>query len=224
MAPGSRGPAMAADEAATAAAGRPLGAISTLVSLFLLLLVFFIVLFSISQVHRQRLDAVIISVDDAFGRLPSGLGLFTRPIPSDADPTPEGFARAVGALVTGFSPLAESNHLAPGGTLLEIDLAPEQFFKTKSDQLQPEAAAILDRLAVLLQRRLPGQHYRLTLRAVVPGSDTDTALASERIAGFAAALFAKGCPADALAIGIERGATAALRLDFALVGVPAEAD
>ncbi|MEI9983004.1 MAG: flagellar motor protein MotB [Aliidongia sp.] len=193
-------------------------------SLFLLLLVFFIVLFSISQVRQQRLDAVLTSIDDAFGRLPSGLGLITRPAPSDADPTPEGFARAIGTLVSGFSPLAESGHLAPGGTLLEVDLAPQQLFQGATDHLQPAASAILDRLAVLLQRRLGNQHYRLTLHAVVPPDGADTTLPSERIAGFAAALFAKGCPPDALAIGLEPGPVAALRLDFALTDAPAEAD
>jgi hypothetical protein len=213
---------MIPDEAATAASGRPLGAMSTLVSLFLLLLVFFIVLFSIAQVHQPRLDAVLIGIDDAFGRLPSGLGLLTRPIPSDADPTAEGFTRAVGSLVGGFTPLAESPHPAPGGTLLELDLAPEQVFRPGTGELQPAAAAIMDRLAVLLQRRLPGQHFRLTLRAVVPGAGGD--LASDRIAGFAAALFARGCPADALAIGVEPGDRAAIRFDFALVGAGAEAD
>ena len=215
---------MAADEASTAAAGRPLGAISTLVSLFLLLLVFFIVLFSISQVRQPRLDAVVISLDDAFGGLPSGLGLLTRPIPGDADATPEGFVRAACALMVGFAPLAETKHLAPGGTLLEIDLAPEQVFQAGTGGLQPAAAAIVDRLAVLLQRRLPGQHFRLTLLEVVPQSGGDTVPAGERIAALAAALFAQGCPADALAIGLEAGGKAALRLDFALVGVAPEAD
>jgi hypothetical protein len=192
--------------------------------LFLLLLVFFIVLFSISQVHQQRLDAVLTSIDDAFGRLPSGLGLITRPAPSDEDATPEGFVRAVGTLVSGFAPLAESAHTAPGGTLLEIDLAPSQVFQGDGDALQPAAAAILDRLAVLLQRRLAGRHYHLTLRAVTPAG-TDNGLAGTRLAGFAATLFAKGCPPDALAIGLEPGRQEALRLDFSLVGAPpAEAE
>jgi hypothetical protein len=216
---------MDTDEAATAASGRPLGAISTLVSLFLLLLVFFIVLFSISQVHQPRLDAVLTGIDDAFGRLPSGLGLLTRPIPGDADATPEGFVRAVGGLVAGFTPLNESPHPAPGGTLLEIDLAPEQIFQAGTGRLQPDAAAILGRLAVLLQRRLPGgPHYRLTLREILPQGASDVNSAADRIAGFAAALFAKGCPADALAIGIEPGAAAAVRFEFALVGAAPEAD
>jgi len=215
---------MVNDEASTAAAGRPLGAISTLVSLFLLLLVFFIVLFSISQVHQQRLDALLTSIDYAFGRLPSGLGLITRPAPSDDDATPEGFVRAIGMLVSGLSPLAESGHPAPGGTLLEIDLAPQQIFQGDGDTLRPAAAAILDRLAVLLQRRLAGRPYHLTLRAVTP-TGTDNGLAGARLAGFAAALFAKGCPPDALAIGLEPGRQEALRLDFSLVGPPpAEAE
>jgi hypothetical protein len=215
---------MMSDEASTTAAGRPLGAISTLVSLFLLLLVFFIVLFSISQVHQQRLDTVLTSIDDAFGRLPSGLGLITRPAPSDEEATPEGFVRAVGTLLSRFSPLTESGRLAPGGTLLEIALAPKQMFKGDGNTLQPQAAAILDRLAVLLQRRLPGQHFRLTLRAVTPAG-ADTGLAGERLASFAAMLFAKGCPPDALAVGLEPGAAEAMRLDFSLVGAPpAEAE
>jgi hypothetical protein len=214
-----------ADFTGTAASGRPLGTISTLVSLFLLLLVFFIVLFSISRVHQERLDAVLSSIDDAFGRLPSTIGLITRPPPDDAEATPEGFVRAVGALVTGFTALSESAHAAPGGVLLQIDLAPQQIFRPGTDALQPPAAAILDRLALLLQHRLGDRHYRLTLRAILPDGSADAGLAADRIAGFAASLFARGCPADALAIGTETGPQAALRFDFALVGTPpAEAD
>ena len=215
---------MATDEASTAASGRPLGAISTLVSLFLLLLVFFIVLVSISRVHQQRLDAVLISIDDAFGGMPSGLGLLPPPRREAVDASPEAFARAVSTLVTGFSMLAESGHAAPAGTLVEIDLAPVQVFQADSTRLQPEVAASLDRLAVLLQRRPPGQHYRLTLRAVLPEGARNAGFAIDRIAGFAAALFARGCPADALAIGLQHGPTPALRFDFAIVGTPEEAD
>jgi hypothetical protein len=210
------------DNALTAASGRPLGTISTLVSLFLLLLVFFIVLFSIAQIRQERLDAVLTGIDDAFGRLPSSIGLFDRPPPDDAEATPEGFARAVGALITGFTNLSESAHPAPGGVLLEIDLAPQQIFRPGTDQLQPAAAAILDRLALLLQHRLPGRHYHLTLRAVTPAGAAEPG--PSQIAAFAAALFARGCPAEALAIGTEPGAQAALRFDFALIGAAAEAE
>jgi hypothetical protein len=203
---------MATDEAATSAAGRPLGAISTLISLFLLLLVFFILLFSVAQVHKQRVDEVVISIDEAFARIPSTLGLLRRPAPDALEATPEGFARSVSALITGFAPLAESRHMAPGGSLLEIDLPPGMVFEPGSAKLTPGAAGVLDRLAILLQHRLPDQRFRLTLRAVSPADDP------------AETLFAKGCPADALAVGLERGAGAAIRLDFTLVGKPVEAE
>jgi hypothetical protein len=213
---------VSADEASTTASGRPLGAISTLVSLFLLLLVFFIVLFSIAQIRQQRLDAVITSVDDAFGRLPSSLGMLTRPVDRPVEVGPEGFARAAAALVGELGALGAGDHPTPPGILLEIDLAPAQLFQADGLLLQPSATAILDRLALLLQRREPDRHYRLTIRAGAPPGVA--AAASTRLAALAAALFARGCPADALAIGLLPDPGIAFRLDFAVVGDGTEAE
>jgi hypothetical protein len=213
---------MRADDTGTVASGRPLGAISTLVSLFLLLLVFFIVLFSIAQIRQQRLDAVITSIDDAFGRLPSSLGMLTRPVERPVDAGPEGFARAAAALVGELGALAAADHPTLPGILLEIDLAPAQLFQADSPRLQPSATAILDRLVLLLQRREQDRRYRLTIRAgAAPGA---AGAASARLAALAAALFARGCPADALAIGLLPDPDIAFRLDFALIGDRAEAE
>ncbi len=52
--------------------------IATYVSLFLILFVFFIVLFSLARVQHERAHAVMASLDDAFGHLPSSLGLLPR--------------------------------------------------------------------------------------------------------------------------------------------------
>jgi hypothetical protein len=87
-------------------------------------------------------------------------------------------------------------------------------------------------LAVLLQRRPNAQqHYRLTFRIVTPDGapangtpDEATALAVSRAGRFATALSAAGCPGDALAVGIERGAERGLRLDFALIGAAPDAE
>jgi Membrane MotB of proton-channel complex MotA/MotB len=217
---------MGAHEAGTTASGpssgRPLGAISTLVSLFLLLLVFFIVLFSIAQIRQQRLDAVITSIDDAFGRLPSSLGVLTRPVDRPVEAGPEGFARAAASLVGELGGLGAGDHPAPPGVLLEIDLAPAQLFQAGRPLLQPGATAILDRLALLLQRREPDRRYRLTIRAgAAPGA---AAAASAQLTALAASLFARGCPADALAIGLLPDPAIAFRLDFALIGDGAEAE
>ncbi|HVJ51083.1 MAG TPA: hypothetical protein VM689_01385 [Aliidongia sp.] len=214
---------MIADQDATAAAGRPLGAVSTLISLFLLLLVFFIVLFSVAQIHREKANQVLVSVDQAFGGIPSKIGLIAHPAPDALEATPEGFARAISALVTGFASLEASGRPAPNDSLFEIDLPPPQLFDGATVKLVPAAAGSLDRLAVLLQQRRRGQHYRLTLRAVVPAG-ADQALAADRVASIAASLFAKGCPADALTIGVETGPEPLMRLDFALVGKPEESE
>jgi hypothetical protein len=214
---------MISDQDSTAAAGRPLGAVSTLISLFLLLLVFFIVLFSVARVHQQRVDQVVGSIDQAFGGLPSKLGLIRHPAPDAFEATPEGFALAVSTLITGFAALEENGRPAPTGSLFEIDLPPDQLFGASSPALLPAAAGSLDRLAVLLQQRRHGLYYRMTLRAVVPPG-ADTTLAANRVAGVAASLFAKGCPADALAVGFEAGPTALIRIDFASAGKPAEGE
>lgn len=214
----------------TAAAGRPLGAISTLVSLFLLLLVFFVMLFSIAQVHAQRVQAVVSSIDLAFGGLPSRLGLLPpAPEPEgEALNSPEGFARAVSALIKGMAPLEASQARAPLGSLLEIDLPPEQMFRKDGAALTPGAEAMVPRLALLLQHRPSRQqHYRLAFRLVVPDlapGSPDAALALARAGTFAAALYAAGGPAEGLAIGLEHGEAAAIRLDFALIGPPGEAE
>ena len=219
------------DEVHTTAAGRPLGAISTLVSLFLLLLVFFVMLFSVARVQVQRMQIVIASIDQAFGGLPSRLGLLPAPppepvpVPGDLN-TPENFARAVSALITGFTELQATQAPAPRGSLLEIDLPPGEVFVRDGAALTRAASGIVTRLAVLLQHRPnPQQHYRLAFRIVLPsGASADTALALARAGAFAGALNAAGCPDEALAIGLEPGPAPLLRLDFTLAGMPAEAE
>jgi hypothetical protein len=214
---------MLSDRDATTTAGRPLGSVSTLISLFLLLLVFFIVLFSVARVHERRTDQVIGSIDQAFGGIPSKLGLVRHPAPDAIEASPEGFALAVSTLITGFASLEENGRSAPIGSLFEIDLPPDQLFDASSANLLPVAAGSLDRLAVLLQQRHRGVFYRMTLRAITPPGG-DPALSADRVAGVAAILFAKGCPADALAIGVEAGSAALVRIDFTRVGTPTESE
>jgi len=211
----------------TAAAGRPLGAISTLVSLFLLLLVFFIVLFSVAQVHRQRVDQVMSSIDLAFGGLPSRLGLIPTVSPVADATSPEGFVRAVSVLITGFAPLEAAGRHAPGGALLEIELPPGRLFLSGSSDLSSEAQGLIAPLAVLLQRRPNAQQfYRLTFRTILPpsASAAERSLAVERAGKFATILYAAGSPGDRLAVGVDSGTIARDRLDFTLIGPALETE
>jgi hypothetical protein len=190
------------DRTRTNAAGRPLGAISTLVSLFLLLLVFFIVLFSIAQVHRQRIEEVVTSIDRAFGGLPSRLGLLPAAAGADRD-TARSFVEDATLLLTGFQAKEINQAAASGGALLLVDLAAGQLFQPDSAELTPAALRLVPPLAVLLQRpRTPPLPIRLTVLGVAP-TDPAPSLAVARIARLAAALYEAGCPTDRLAIGFD---------------------
>jgi len=197
------------------ATGRQPGAISTLVSLFLLLLVFFIVLFSIAEVHRPRLTEVLSSIDRAFGGIPSDLGLLPPPVP-EADPaSPAQFMRDAIMLLTGFPPADAA--LAPGGGLLTVSLPKTRLFQRMNPPvLTLTARRLVPPLAVLLQRQQGGRlHYRLDLRM----ADGD---AAGVLASLAAALFDAGCPADRLSIGLDETAGDGVRFSFAMVEAPEE--
>jgi hypothetical protein len=196
-------------------AGRQPGAISTLVSLFLLLLVFFIVLFSIADVHRPRMTEVLSSIDRAFGGIPSELGLLPPPVP-EADPaSPAQFMADATLLLTGFPPA--QSVAAAGGGLLTVSLPKSRLFlRIKPPVLSATARRLVPPLAVLLQRQQGARlHYRLDLRM----ADGDAALV---LASLAAALFDAGCPADRLSIGIDEAAGDGIRFSFAMVEAPEE--
>ncbi|GGF38880.1 hypothetical protein GCM10011611_51550 [Aliidongia dinghuensis] len=206
------------------AAPAPAGAaVATYVSLFLLLFVFFIVLVSISEVQRPRAQAVLESIDAAFGHLPSSLGMIPpspmlRPETGDI----EGFARDVSGLLTGFAPLAQTAEAAPGDNFLEIALPEAAMFEPGSTQPKADALPTLDRLALLMQKHGGGPRVRMTWRVLLP-ADAPEGGAAERLAGQRAAavvarLYAEGCPGDLLAIAVDRAAGPALRLDFSVLG------
>ena len=200
------------DRLPTGPAGRPMGAISTLVSLFLLLLVFFIVLFSIAQVHRQRVDEVVGSIDRAFGGLPSQLGLLAPPAPPTEEEATEAFLSAAASLLTGFPPNAGPADAAPRDALLTVDLPQAELFLPDTAELTARARRLVPPLAVLLQHaNARGAPIRLVLRETAADRP---ALASARLARLAASLYAEGCPADRLAIGFDAGLAASLRFDF----------
>lgn len=197
-------------------------AVATYVSLFLLLFVFFIVLVSISEVQRPRARAVLDSIDATFGHLPSTLGLIeptAAPRPETGDV--EGFARDVSGLLTGFAPLARTGQAAPSDSFLEIALPEASVFEPGSATPKSEVLPTLDRLALLMQKRVPGHGVRMTWRIMLPADAPEGGVA-ERLAGQRAAtvvarLYAEGCPGDALAIALDRGGGPALRLDFSAI-------
>lgn len=191
------------------------GAVATYVSLFMILFVFFIVLFSIAAQQRARSLAVLAGLDAAFGHLPSAVGLIPPPRGDGAveDPATSQFIADVGSSLAGILPGSHAATPPRPGTILNLDLPPEALFAPGTPALQPAALPALDRLAVILQRHRGGARFGIAL-AATSATEGDRALARTRMAALAAHLYARGCPAEAVTIAITDGAANAIRLDF----------
>jgi hypothetical protein len=201
--------------------------VTTYVSLFMLLFVFFIVLFSIAQVQRDRSQAVLAGLDRALGRLPSALGLISVPRPALDRPSSatEGFARDVGTLLTQFGTFALDPDAVGDGLVLAVDLSVDGLFQPHDAALRAEAGPLVDRLAVMLQRGDDGRRYRLVWHVLLPAgvsrNGAEARLAVARGAALASALYLQGCPGDGVALSVDSVSHTAprpgIRWDFTLI-------
>jgi hypothetical protein len=142
---------------------------------------------------------------------PNGSGQL---VPLLVDPlSPEAFADAARGLLTEALPLVEGAVTEPGD-LLAITLPSAGFSAGEDGTPRANLAPLIDQLSVLMSRRPPGQMFELVYRT---GEDTVPAIA--RAAGFAAALAARGCPTDAVSIGVEARLGTRVRLAFRLGSV-----
>jgi hypothetical protein len=142
---------------------------------------------------------------------PDGSG---QSAPPPVDPlSPEAFADAARGLLTEALPLVEGAVTEPGD-LLAITLPAVGFSADEDGTPRTNLAPLIDQLSVLMSRRPPGQMFELVYRT---GEDTIPAIA--RAAAFAAALAARGCPTDAVSIGVEARLGTRVRLAFRLGSV-----
>ena len=193
------------------------GAVATYISLFMILFVFFIVLFSIASQQRARSVAVLTSLDAAFGHVPRAIGLIPAPR-GDAGPEDPATLPFIADLNAGLTDLVQGTHPAASprpGTILNLELPPETFFEPGTPALKPAALPALKRLAVLLQRHRGGARFSVNVAATTASAPAaDRALARARVSVLAASLFAQGCPAEAVTVAVAAGTIATIRLDF----------
>ena len=191
------------------------GAVATYVSLFMILFVFFIVLFSIASQQRARSLAVLAGLDAAFGHFPTAVGLIPAPR-GDALPEDPATLQFVADIGTSLADILPGSHPAGpprSGTVLNLELPPESLFEPGTPALKAAALPALDRLAVILQRHRSGARFGISLAATTAPA-ADRALATARVTTLAAHLFARGCPADAVTIAVTESANTSIRLDF----------
>lgn len=184
---------------------------------FLVLLVFFIVLGAQSQPKREKVEAVLSSLEKRFPpfvidrRLQGGdAALASRAGTVFAARRMEGLGRLFAAEIA----VAQVDHVAPG-RVMEVKLPADSLFVPDSLWLRKEREPLLDRVAAALRVDVPNERLEvealLAIEADGPGQGPGSVA---RAGALARALAARGVDLAALTVGVERGAPGSARLRF----------
>ena len=167
----------------------------TTLSVYLVLLAFFLLLNNLSQVEIDRSGAAINSVREA---------LRLKALPKRGDPLPSSAAllSARDDVARAFrSALPEAASLPMrGGDAVRLAVAPARLFLPSSARLQPSLETALGELARATAGGPPDTHIAVALQ--LPLDSAQGGLAAARAAAFAAAAYRQGVPAEALSVTV----------------------
>ena len=197
-------------------------------SLYLLLLAFFVILFNISKVEEFRTAIVADSLNSTFANRGQPTATPTPLISAQGRIiTDYAFQRRIGQLIAAEIPLAEVTEIKPG-SVLEARVPVDVLFE--DDDVAPARLNWTTRLADALDGAPSGMRYDVDLMvgiAADANADADgshRALALVRAGRLAARLVAAGAPSGHVAAGLERGDPKWARLVFYVRGgIPAAA-
>ncbi|MEK9673498.1 MAG: hypothetical protein VW268_13525 [Rhodospirillaceae bacterium] len=205
----------------------PVGATNTtwlFLSLFLLVLAFFIMLVTISALEDFKSKSVMESLTSTF----------TSIVPPSTDPTR--FKSKEGEIITGQQyqetitdvfataiQVAKIKVVHPG-RLMQVQLPARELFVEGQARLQPTKFDLLDRIAAAASGRPPGLRFDLEFiigsrvgdDGGLPESQT---LELARAGAFAREMFDRGLPPDSMAIGLEPGDPDQVTMWFHIRGV-----
>lgn len=188
-------------------------------SLYLLLLAFFVLLNNISSVETARSRAVAGSLQSTFaaeGRRTLSPAVFTSSLGhAIADAALE---ERIGELVRTEIGLAEFQVVMPG-RVMELVLGERDLFRGGGVAIDPRHRRFVERLAAIVASPPVGVRYDVDvlmagvlLPGMAPGAPLDEPAA--RAAFLADVLTAAGAPAASVSAGVETGAPGRVRLEF----------
>ena len=188
-------------------------------SLFLLLLAFFILLNSMSTFEHHKSRAVIDSLTSTFrsvDKTKSSSEIFVSNLGSI--PQPEDLIAEIERLWVTAMPVTKVTDVTPGRSL-QIEFRANHLFIGGEPELRSDRAQLLKNVADMLAIRAPGFVNELEF---VVGSDqeslsslaTGSNLEVDRVALLAELLLANGAPRDTIAIGIRKGNPRDFRMRF----------
>lgn len=179
-------------------------------SLYLLLLAFFVLLFNASQYDRGKAAAVKESLSSTFR---------THGDPADPDivrSSDQGDTPGAELVLDSFADLIRTELTVAKienlerGRLLRVTLDPEDLFETASPGIRSDRDKFVDKLAELLGKTPPGIRHKVQVFMVgdwiLPDQMTRTIpLPIARVAGFAEILLARGALAGTVSGGARHG-------------------
>ncbi len=180
-------------------------------SLYLLMLAFFVVLNSISNVEVTRLQAVSGSLNETFAAEGKPADKSIKLVSSQGNVFADAaFLSRVGNLIRTEFAFANVEDVLPG-RLMAVTMSADSLFIPGREAINPLLRPIIDRVAKALINPLPGVRYDVEI--LVGNSATDD-LVLGRSALLANVFAAAGSPARSIAAGMEQNAPGQLRLLF----------
>ncbi len=180
-------------------------------SLYLLLLAFFVLLNSLSAPEHNRLRAVKGSLSETFAA--SGKpARESRQLTSSAGNiiAKAGFLDRIGSLVRTELSFAKIIDVTPG-RLMEVSMGTHEIFRGAKVSINPLYRPTIEAMAAAI--RQPGRGVRYEIEILV-GKDGDQGLPGARSAYLATVFTGAGAPRRSVAAGVEHGSPGVVRLRF----------
>lgn len=188
-------------------------------SLYLLLLAFFVLLFNASQYDRGKASAVKESLSSTFRTHGSPVdGEIVRSTDQGEIPGAELVLDTFADLIRTELMVAKIENLQRG-KLLRVSLAPGELFETSSPGIRSDKDEFVDKLAALLGKAPPGMRHKVQVFMVgdwIPPDQMKSSipLPIARAAGLAEMLLARGALAGTVSGGARHGAEKQISLIY----------
>jgi hypothetical protein len=195
------------------------GTVFVFLSLFLLVLAFFIVLVAISTIEKAKSKAVMNSLSSTFTTYqPEG----TKPTDFTAKEGDvlgrQAFQEEITGIFATTLQVAKVEVVKPG-RLMRAQMPSSAMFEANEARIKQNALAFLDRTVAALGGRPPGLRFDLEFVIGAPtGSDKLLAVGENlemaRAGAFAREMISRGAPPDSVAIGLTPGDPEKITLRF----------
>lgn len=195
------------------------GTVFVFLSLFLLVLAFFIVLVSISSFEVNKSKAVMKSLTTTFTTIvPTGAEVSDFTAKEGEVLAGSAFQEKITGLFATAFQVAKVEIVKPG-RLMQVDMPASALFAGGEDRVRATALPFLDRMVAALGGRLPGMRYDVEFvigagkapAAMLPVART---LELARAGAFAREMLARGAPPESISIGLAPADPATLTMRF----------